>query len=100
MTPEQIVRELRRVRFSPPEKRMGVSAVNIRTIARSAGVSHMTLYRAIYTGEISAKSAAALGPVLESVTNARDQKPRSPPNLGPTPVGREITLKIRWPFDR
>jgi hypothetical protein len=98
MTPEEIVRELRRLRYSPPKKRMGVSAVNLRSIARTADVSHMTLYRAIYTGEISARSASALGPVLESVTNEQNQKPRSPaPFLGP--AERTITLKIRWPFD-
>ena len=48
----------------------------LRPIAREAGSLHMTIYRAIDSGQLSAASAEALGPVLERVTFRNDQNPR------------------------
>ena len=44
----------------------------LRQVARAAGLSHMTLYRAIRTGNLSAEAAVALGPVLEGVTGGAE----------------------------
>jgi hypothetical protein len=65
----EIVRRLRVIRYSPAEPRMFKRALGLRPIAREAGLSHMTVYRAIMSGEISDKSAALLSPVLVRVTN-------------------------------
>jgi hypothetical protein len=78
MTAEEIVRQLLAIRYSPQGPRSGGAAPGLRSIARAAGLSHMTLYRAIYTGEISNKSAAALGKALDGVTFGQNQKHRSP----------------------
>ena len=129
MTPEQIVRALRIVRYSPEAARIGRRVPGIRTIASYAGLSYRTLYRAIYSGHCTPSQAQKLTAALASlaaVTNERNQIPRSlgnsledflsqyEPQRAPQPVVRRpaapdqtnspprrtITLKVRWPFDR
>jgi DNA-binding phage protein len=78
MAEQEIVRTLRMIRYSHQGPQSRKAAPGLRSIARAAGLSHMTLYRAIYTGEISNKSAAALGKVLDSVTFGLNQNSRSP----------------------
>lgn len=65
MKQEEIVRQLRIIWYSPREPRMFKRVTGLRPIARAAGLSHMTVYRAIRTGCISAASAEVLGFVLE-----------------------------------
>jgi hypothetical protein len=59
-----MVRQLRIIRYSPRQARMGRRAPSLRSIARASCVSHMTIYRIIRTGQISTKVAAALAVVL------------------------------------
>jgi hypothetical protein len=72
MSPEEIVRRLRAIRYSPREPRMFKRALGLRSIAREAGISHMTIYRGIDSGELSMSSVEALGPVLERVTSGKN----------------------------
>ena len=65
---EAIVRQLRTIRYLPRQARMGRRTPSLRSIARLSGVSHMTIYRIIRTGQISAKVAAVLAPAIEAVT--------------------------------
>jgi hypothetical protein len=76
MTEEEMVRMTRSCRYSPREPRMFKRSPGLRPIAREAGISHMTIYRAIDSGQLSAASAEALGPVLERVTFRNNQNPR------------------------
>jgi hypothetical protein len=78
MPEQEIVRRLRVLRYSPQGPRSRRAAPGLRSIARAAGLSHMTLHRAIRTGKISNKSAAALGKALEGVTFELNQNRRSP----------------------
>jgi hypothetical protein len=75
---KEIVRALRMIRYSHQGPQTRRAAPGLRSIARSAGLSHMILYRAIRTGQISNKSAAVLGKVLDSVTFGLNQNSRSP----------------------
>jgi hypothetical protein len=68
LTDDEIVRRLRTIRCSPREERMGRRAPSLRSIARLSGVSHMTIYRIMRTGRISAKAAAVLAQAIEAVT--------------------------------
>ncbi len=68
MTKAEIVRRLRTIRYSPREPRMFKRVLGLRPIAREAGMSHMTIYRIIRSGSVSARAAGVLGPVLERVT--------------------------------
>ena len=61
----EIIRQLRTIRYSSQRARISKRAPTLRQIARTAGVSHMLLYRAVRTGNLSAEAAVALGPVLE-----------------------------------
>jgi hypothetical protein len=61
---DAIIARLLAVRYASPEPRK--RGTGVRPIARAAGLSHMTLYRAIYTGQLSVKSAEALEPVLRA----------------------------------
>ena len=70
MDKTEIVRQLRIVRYSSQRARISKRAPMLRQIARNAGLSHMTLYRAIRSGNLSAEAAVALGPVLERNTGA------------------------------
>jgi hypothetical protein len=127
LTPVQVIRALRTVRYSPVAARIGRRVPGIRTIARYAGLSYRTLYRITLSGQCSLSHAQALTRAFEAlaaVTNEQNQIPRSPgsslrdflsqyePRLQPAirtaglgqtnnlPAGRTITLKIHWPFDR
>jgi len=59
-----MVRQLRIIRYSSRQARMGRRAPSLRSIARASCVSHMTIYRIIRTGQISTKVAGALAVVL------------------------------------
>ena len=65
MDKAEIVRQLRIIRFSSQRARISKHAPTLRQIARTAGVSHMLLYRAVRSGRLSAEAAVALGAVLE-----------------------------------
>jgi hypothetical protein len=68
MKHEHVIRCLRAIRYSPGLPRIRRQQPGLRLIARSAGLSHMTIYRAIRSGEISAANAAAVGRALDDVT--------------------------------
>jgi hypothetical protein len=68
MSPEQVVRRLRAIRYSPDLPRIRRQRPGLRSIARGAGLSHMTVYRVIRTGYISAAHAEALRRALDDVT--------------------------------
>lgn len=65
MDKAEIVRQLRIIRFSSQRARISKRAPTLRQIARTAGVSHMLVYRAVRTGNLSAEAAVALGAALE-----------------------------------
>jgi hypothetical protein len=54
------------IRYSPRAPRCGRISPGLRSVARAAGLSHMTLYRALDTGELSNKAAVALRNALEA----------------------------------
>jgi hypothetical protein len=88
---EEIVRQLRTIRYSPRQQRMGRRAPSLRSIARLSGVSPMTIYRIIRTGQISAKAAAVLAPAIEAVTSS--YKPDTPfTEKGPRPIPCRIDI--------
>jgi len=62
MTPEQALTELRRIRYD--------RRPSFRDIARFAGVSHMTIYRAIDSGRINPELAKRIGVALHQVTQS------------------------------
>jgi hypothetical protein len=68
MKPEQVIQRLRQIRYSPDLPRIRRQLPGLRSIARGAGLSHMTIYRAIRSGEISTAHAEALRRALDGVT--------------------------------
>jgi hypothetical protein len=66
MTKQDIIRALRLIRYSPQGPRRGRTLPGLRSTARAAGLSHMTLYRALETGQLSERAASALGKALET----------------------------------
>jgi hypothetical protein len=67
MTAEQVVREIRIIRHSPKEPRIGRKRPGIRTIARMAGIGWRSVYLIAETGRISPAQLLALGQVLQAV---------------------------------
>ena len=57
MTPEQVVKVLRHIRYSRPP--------SLRNLARTAGVDHVTLYRAIHAGTCSHTTAQAVSEAMQ-----------------------------------
>jgi hypothetical protein len=70
MDKAEIIRQLRIVRYSSQRARISKRAPMLRQIARTAGVSHMLLYRAVRSGRLSTEAAAALGLALERNSGA------------------------------
>jgi hypothetical protein len=66
MTTHEILRALRLIRYSPRAPRCGRLSPGLRSIARAAGLSHMTLYRALETGKLSDMAYAALRKALQA----------------------------------
>jgi hypothetical protein len=62
MTPEDMIRELRRLRFSPKAGRPFTFA----WLARQAGYTRTAIHQAIVRGSMSPLMAKRLGPSLES----------------------------------
>lgn len=59
MTAEQVVTELRKIRYGRPP--------SLQSLARSAGISRVTLYEVIKSGRPSAAVAQSLGKALQAV---------------------------------
>jgi hypothetical protein len=74
MTAQDVLRELRRVRYSPRKKRY----LGITRIASQAGYGRTALYNAIVTGYVTKRMADHVGTVFQNVQIARDEVPRSP----------------------
>ena len=66
MTPNDVLRELRRIRFSPWAGR----PITIRWLARQSGYSWHSLYRAIRRGWVSPQMAERLSVTLSGHHNA------------------------------
>ena len=76
MSSQDVLRELKRVRFSPRKgRRLGLS-----WIAGQAGYRRESLYRVMNRGWIGTLMAAHIGRVLQNVTDCRNQVA---PTLGP-----------------
>jgi hypothetical protein len=67
MTPDQVVRELRLVRYSPQALRIGRRIPGIRTVAKEAGLNFRTVYTIVQTGCITPTQAVALARALRAV---------------------------------
>jgi hypothetical protein len=67
MTPEQVVRQLRAIRFSPQTARIGRRVPGIRTVARHAGLSFKTVYTILNTGHLTPAQAKDLARALEAL---------------------------------
>jgi hypothetical protein len=67
MTPDQVVRQLRVIRFSPQAPRIGRRVPGIRTVAREAGLSFRTVYTIVQTGCLTPAQAVALARGLRAV---------------------------------
>jgi hypothetical protein len=78
MTPDQVVRQLRTIRYSSQAARIGRSVPGIRTVAREAGLSFRTVYTIVQTGRITPAQTLALARGLEAVQDWPYKVPRSP----------------------
>jgi len=67
MTDEQLVRELRRVKYCP----------TMTALAARAGLHRVTLYRAIKAGTVPAKHRASVERALQYATNNVYDNPRA-----------------------
>jgi hypothetical protein len=76
MGSEDVLRELRRIRFSARKGR----GLGISYIASQAGYRRESLYRAMNRGSIGRLMAAHVGQVLRNVANFKNQVAR--PSLG------------------
>jgi hypothetical protein len=84
MTPDQVVREVRTLRYGPRR------SVALATLANVAGVSHETLYEIAITGHCSELSARKVGDAIERLRSEPGQvapSKRRQPILEP---GRKI----------
>jgi hypothetical protein len=71
VTEDEVVRQLRAIRFSPQASRIGRRVPGIRTIARHAGLSFRTVYTIVQTGHITDAQAIALASALQAVQELR-----------------------------
>jgi hypothetical protein len=71
MTADEVVRQLKIIRHSPQEPRIGRRVPGIRTVARQAGLSFRTVYSIVQTGHITAAQSIALASALEAVQKDR-----------------------------
>jgi hypothetical protein len=95
ITDDEIVRRLRKIGYSPRRGRMGRRLPSLRSIARTSGVSHMTIYRIIRTGRISAKIAAVLAQAIEAVTFPhKPGPPFTEKGRGPMPCRIDIRAHL------
>jgi len=76
MTPQDVLRELRRIRFSPRKGRHP----GLTWIASQAGYRRESLYRAMNRGWVGTLMASYVGEVLQNVADYRNQVA---PTLGP-----------------
>ena len=67
MTPDQVVRQLRVIRYSPQALRIGRRVPGIRTVAREAGLSFRTVYTIVQTGCLTPAQTVALARGLRAV---------------------------------
>jgi hypothetical protein len=82
MTPDQVVRQLRTIKYSSQRARNGRRVPGIRTVAREAGLSFRTVYTIVQTGRLTPAQAVALARGLEAVEDWPYEVPR-PPRTGP-----------------
>jgi hypothetical protein len=73
MTAQDVLRELRRLRYSARKKRY----LGITWIASQAGYGRTALYNAIITGYVTERMADCVGAVFQNVQNARNHTTRS-----------------------
>jgi hypothetical protein len=66
MREAEIVRQLRLLRYDPDNRASvrGGRKIPLKRVAEMAGLHRVTLYRAIFEGQISDKTREALSPVL------------------------------------
>jgi hypothetical protein len=67
MTAEEVVRQLRVIRYSSRKPRIGRRVPGIRTVARQAGLSFRTVYTIVQTGRLTPAQALALARGIEAV---------------------------------
>jgi hypothetical protein len=78
MTAEEVVRQLRVIRYSPRKPRIGRRIPGIRTVAQHAGLSFRTVYTIVQSGRLTPDQALALARGLEAVQDRPYKIPRSP----------------------
>jgi hypothetical protein len=96
MSPQDVLRELRRIRFSPRKgRRLGLS-----WIARQAGYQRESLYRAIRRGWVSNLMVIRLAVVLQNVSYSRSHITLSLGEYGDGLDARGGPRPARRPDDR
>jgi hypothetical protein len=73
VTPQNIFRELRRIRFSPRKgRRLGFTWLGVQT-----GYTRTAFYEALHRGSVTKAMAERVGAILQNVQISRDQVPPS-----------------------
>jgi hypothetical protein len=95
MSPQDVLRELRRIRFSPTKGRR----INFSWLARQAGYSTQSLYRSIHRGWLSHRMASRLSGVFQKTTTLSTGQvaPSNPLDAGSDPRGRPRLAGPRYP---
>ena len=65
LTHDEIIRAVRRIRYSPKRARNGRSSPSVHALAAAAGITRQTVYNAAATGRMSPETAAALAHALD-----------------------------------
>ena len=95
LSKQEIIRQLRLLRFSP-ENRANVRGGRkkpLKLVAELAGLHRVTVYRAIWSGQLSKPSRTVLSPVLVMQTG-EGQLPR-PPDPPPPPQDK-LVRAVDW----
>jgi hypothetical protein len=82
MTAEDVVRQLRTIKFSSQRARIGRRVPGIRTVAREAGLSFRTVYTIVQTGRLTPAQVVAIARGLEAVQDELNEVSR-PSRRGP-----------------
>lgn len=75
---QDIISQLRAIRFADTKSRIGQTSPGIKTIADAAGLSKQTVYTIIETGQCSPLQRRSLAQAYAAVQNRRYKNPRPP----------------------
>jgi hypothetical protein len=95
LSEQEIIRKLRLLRCSPENRANGRGGGKkpLKLVAELAGLHRVTVYRAIWSGQLSERSRAVLSPVLVMQTG-EGQLPRPPDP--PPPLQDKLVRAADW----